>query len=48
MAPIDKAIAFLRSSNKPNISEAARRFGVERSVLSKHFRGKRVSIAKAN
>jgi hypothetical protein len=48
MAPIDEAIAFLRSSNKPNISEAARIFEVERSVLSKHFHGKRVSIAKAN
>jgi hypothetical protein len=48
MAPIDEAIAFLRSSSKPNISEAARMFEVERSVLSKHFHGKRVSIAKAN
>ena len=47
MAPIDEAIAFLRSSNKPNISEAARMFEVERSVLSKHFYGKRASMAKA-
>ena len=48
MAPIDEAIAFLKSSDKPNISKAARMFKVERSVLSKHFHGKRVSIAKAN
>jgi len=48
MAPIDEAVALLRCSNKPNVSEAARMFDVERSVLSKHFRGKRVSIAKAN
>ena len=48
IAPLDEAIAFLRSSNKPNISEAARMFKVERSVLSKHFRGKRVSVAMAN
>ena len=48
MAPIDEAVAFLRSSNKPNISEAARIFEVDRSVLSKHFHGRRVSIAKAN
>ena len=48
MAPIDEAIAFLRSSDKPNISEAARKFKVERSVLSKHFRGERVSKAKAD
>ena len=48
MAPIDEAIAFLRSSDKLNISEAARKFKVERSVLSKHFYRKRVSIAKAN
>jgi hypothetical protein len=48
MAPIDEAIAFLKSSNKPNISEAARIFQVEESVLSKRFRGTRASIAKAN
>jgi len=48
MAPIDEAIAFLRSSDKPNISEAAGRFKVERSVLSKHFHGERGSKAKAN
>jgi hypothetical protein len=48
MAPIDEAIAFLKSSTKPNISEAARIFQVERSVLSKRFRRTRASIAKAN
>jgi hypothetical protein len=48
MAPIDEAIAFLKSSTKPNISEAARIFQVERSVLSKRFRSIRASMAKAN
>jgi hypothetical protein len=48
MAPIDAAIAFLRSSDKPNIVEAAWTFKVERSALRKHFHEKRVSIAKAN
>jgi hypothetical protein len=48
MAPIDEAIAFLKSSNKPNISEVARIFQIERSVLSKRFRRTRASIAKAN
>lgn len=48
MAPIDEAIASLKSYDKPNISEAAREFKVERSVLSKHFHGKRDSKANAN
>jgi hypothetical protein len=48
MAPIDEAIAFLKNFNKPNILEAARIIQVERSVLSKRFRGTRASIAKAN
>ena len=48
MAPIDEAVAFLKSSDEPNISEAARMFKIERSTVSKHFRGKRGSIAKAN
>jgi hypothetical protein len=48
MAPIDEANAFSRSSSEPNISEATRMFEVEKSVLSKHFYGKTVSIAKAN
>jgi len=48
MAAINKAVAFLKSADKPNISETARIFNVERPVLSKHFRGKRVFVAKAN
>jgi hypothetical protein len=48
MALIDEAVAFSKSPNEPNISEAARMFEAERLVLSKHFSGKRVSIAKAN
>jgi len=48
MAPINEAIAFLQGSDKPSISEAAKKFKVERSTLSKHFHGKRGSIAKAN
>jgi hypothetical protein len=46
MAPIDEAIAFLRSSSSKNISEAARRFNVNRSTLSKRFHGKTRSTAK--
>jgi hypothetical protein len=34
MAPIDEAIAFLRDADVPNISEAARKFKIERSTLS--------------
>jgi ActR/RegA family two-component response regulator len=37
MKAIDEAIAFLRSYNTPNVSEAARRFSVDRSTLSKRF-----------
>jgi hypothetical protein len=48
MAAIDEVVAFLKSADRPNVSETARMFNVERSVLSKHFRGKRVSVAKAN
>jgi hypothetical protein len=47
MAPINEAIASLQGSDKPSISEA-RKLKVERSTLSKHFHGKRGSIAKAN
>jgi hypothetical protein len=46
MASIDKAIAFLRSSRSENISEVARRYNVDRSTLSKRFRGKTRSTAK--
>ena len=48
MAPIDEAITFLKSSDNLNISEVARKFKIERSTLSKHFRGKRGSLTKAN
>ena len=44
MTPIDEAIAFLRSSDNQNIAKVARTFGVERSTLSKRFRGKTGSI----
>jgi DNA-binding transcriptional regulator YiaG len=37
MAPIDEAIAFLRSSDQLPIAEVARRFNVNRSTLSKRF-----------
>jgi transposase-like protein len=47
MAPIDEAIAFLRSSSSTNISEAARKFDVNRSTLSKRFHGKTRSTAKS-
>jgi AraC-like DNA-binding protein len=46
MAPIDEAIAFLRSSDQLPIAEVARRFNVSRSTLSKRFQGKTGSLAK--
>jgi hypothetical protein len=46
MASIDKAIGFLKSSESENISEAARKFNVNRSTLSKRFRGKTRSTAQ--
>jgi transcriptional regulator with XRE-family HTH domain len=46
MAPIDEAIAFLRSSDQLPIAEVARRFNVNKSTLSKRFQGKTGSLAK--
>lgn len=46
MAPIDEAIAFLRSSDQFSIAEVARRFNVNRSALSKRFQGKTGSLAE--
>lgn len=46
MTPIDEAIAFLNSSSSSHISEAARKFNVSRSTLSKRFRGKTHSVAR--
>jgi len=46
MASIDKAIAFLESSGSGNISEAARKYNVNRSTLSKRSRGKTRSTAQ--
>jgi hypothetical protein len=46
MASIDKAIGFLKSSESENISGAARKFNVNRSTLSKRFRGKTRSTAQ--
>jgi hypothetical protein len=46
MAPIDEAIAFLRSSRSGNISEASRKYNVNRSTLSRRFHGKTRSTAK--
>jgi hypothetical protein len=43
MAPIDKAIAFLRSSDVSSISDVARKFKVNRSTLSKRYNKKRGS-----
>jgi AraC-like DNA-binding protein len=45
MAPIDDDIAFLRASNDPNIAAVVRRFNINRSTLSKRFRGKTGSLA---
>jgi hypothetical protein len=48
MKAIDEAIAFLCSCDTPNVSEAARRFSVDRSTLNKRFSGKTGSKVKAN
>jgi transposase-like protein len=48
MKAVDEAIALLRSCDTPNVSEAARRFSVNRSILSKRFSGKTGSKVKAN
>jgi hypothetical protein len=48
MKAIHEAIALLRSCDTPNVSEAARRFSVDRSTLSKRFSGKTGSKVKAN
>jgi hypothetical protein len=47
MAPIDEAIAFLRSSDQSPIAEVVRRFNVNRSTLSKQFQWKTGSAKKA-
>ena len=44
MTPIDGAIAFLCSSDNPNIAKVARTFRVEWSTLSKRFHSKTGSI----
>jgi len=46
MAPVDDAIASLKSSESKNISEAAKKYNVNRSTLSKRFRGKTRSTAE--
>jgi hypothetical protein len=46
MAPIDEAIAFLRSLDQLPIAEVTRRFNVNRSTLSKRLQGKTGSLAK--
>jgi hypothetical protein len=48
MKAVDEAIVFLRSRDTPNVSEAAKRFSVDRSTLSKRFSGKTGSKVKAN
>ena len=46
MGSIEDAIAFLRSSDDPNIVAVAERFSFNRSTLSKRFRGKTGSVAR--
>jgi len=41
---LQNALANLNLQEHPNISEAARRHGVERSKLSRHWRGVQVSM----
>jgi hypothetical protein len=47
MAPIEEAIAFLRSSDVSSITDIARRFKVNRSTLSKQYNRKRGSWSQA-
>lgn len=46
MGSIKDAIAFLRSSDGRNVAAVAKRFNVNRSTLSKRFRGKTGSVAR--
>lgn len=48
MGSIEDTIAFLRSSDGRNTAAAAKRFNVNRSTLSKRFRGKTGSVARRN
>jgi hypothetical protein len=41
---IERAIAHLKAQNSPNIAATAREFRIERSTLSKPFRGKATSL----
>ena len=46
MAPIDEALEDLRSSDHPNISATAKKYGVLRATLSYRFSGKTVSMER--
>ena len=45
-AQIERALAHLNAQKKPNITEAARIFGVARSTFGDRFRGKSTSRAE--
>jgi hypothetical protein len=40
MKPIDEALAALRLQEKPNITQTALKYNIDRSTLSKRFSGK--------
>ncbi|HEV7738334.1 MAG TPA: transposase [Chlamydiales bacterium] len=48
MAPIDEALAELVLYDKPNISATARKYEIDRSTLSRRFRGVTVPAADAH
>lgn len=47
MLPIDEAIIYLNSQDVPHVSEAARKFNVNRSTLGKKFRRQSGSRSQA-
>lgn len=47
MHSLDEALVFLNSQDVPNVSEAARKFQIERSTLSKKFKRQSGSRAQA-
>jgi len=44
MSPIDAAISDLASQDAPNIAATAKKYGINRSTLSRRWRGKTGSL----
>ena len=47
-ARIDEAIADLETQDRPNIAATAKKYRVDRTTLSRRFRGKTGTIQEAN